>query len=95
MSNVAKAAGKSQIRQSQAFVDAARELGCDEDEPHFEEALKRVAWHNRHLTERLILSNRNRRDPASEPGFWFVEIAMQAVIDALVARVMGTAGIGS
>ena len=31
--------------QSKRFVDAARELGCDESEPHFEEKLKKVARH--------------------------------------------------
>jgi hypothetical protein len=31
--------------QSQAFIKAARELGCDEDELRFEEKLKKVARH--------------------------------------------------
>jgi hypothetical protein len=31
--------------QSKAFIKAARELGCDEDEAHFEETLKKVARH--------------------------------------------------
>jgi hypothetical protein len=31
--------------QSQRFVEAARELGCDEDESYFEEKLKKVARH--------------------------------------------------
>lgn len=31
--------------QSQAFIKVARELGCDEDESHFEEALKKIAKH--------------------------------------------------
>jgi hypothetical protein len=31
--------------QSQRFIKAARELGCDEDEAHFEEKLKKVARH--------------------------------------------------
>jgi hypothetical protein len=32
-------------KQSEAFIEAARELGCDEDESHFEEKLKKVARH--------------------------------------------------
>jgi hypothetical protein len=28
--------------QSERFVKAARELGCDEDEAHFEEALRKI-----------------------------------------------------
>lgn len=31
--------------QAERFKEAARELGCDEDETRFEEALKRVARH--------------------------------------------------
>jgi hypothetical protein len=31
--------------QGKRFAEAARELGCDEDESHFEEALKKVARH--------------------------------------------------
>jgi hypothetical protein len=31
--------------QSQAFIEAARELGCDEDPAHFDEILKKVARH--------------------------------------------------
>jgi len=31
--------------QSQAFIDAARKLGCDEDPAHFDEILKKVARH--------------------------------------------------
>jgi hypothetical protein len=31
--------------QSQAFEDAARALGCDEDPAHFDEALKKVVRH--------------------------------------------------
>jgi hypothetical protein len=31
--------------QSEAFVKAARELGCDEDPAHFDAALKKVARH--------------------------------------------------
>jgi hypothetical protein len=31
--------------QSDRFKEAARELGCDEDEAHFEEKLKKVAGH--------------------------------------------------
>jgi len=32
-------------RQAKAFIEAARELGCDDDESHFEEKLKKVARH--------------------------------------------------
>jgi hypothetical protein len=31
--------------QSQAFIEAARKLGCDEDPAHFDEILKKVARH--------------------------------------------------
>lgn len=31
--------------QSARFIEAARELGCDEDEEHFREKLKQVAQH--------------------------------------------------
>jgi hypothetical protein len=31
--------------QYQEFVKAARELGCDDDEAHFEEKLKKIARH--------------------------------------------------
>jgi hypothetical protein len=39
-----KDAKKNNI-QSQRFIKAARELGCDEDEAHFSETLKKVARH--------------------------------------------------
>jgi hypothetical protein len=32
-------------RQGQAFIEAARQLGCDEDEAHFGEKLKKIARH--------------------------------------------------
>ncbi len=32
-------------RQSKTFIEAARELGCDEDPAHFDEILKKVARH--------------------------------------------------
>ncbi len=35
----------SNLSQSERFKQAARELGCDENESHFEEALKKVARH--------------------------------------------------
>jgi hypothetical protein len=31
--------------QSEAFVESARELGCDDDPAHFDEVLKKVARH--------------------------------------------------
>jgi hypothetical protein len=31
--------------QSKLFIEAARELGCDEDPAHFDEILKKVARH--------------------------------------------------
>ena len=31
--------------QGKMFIEAARELGCDEDESHFEEKLKKIARH--------------------------------------------------
>jgi hypothetical protein len=34
--------------QSAAFVDSARELGCDDDPAHFDEMLKKVAKHKAH-----------------------------------------------
>jgi hypothetical protein len=30
---------------SEAFIEAARELGCDDDPAHFDEMLKKVARH--------------------------------------------------
>jgi hypothetical protein len=38
------AKGKKQA-QSEAFIKAALELGCDEDPAHFDSALKKVARH--------------------------------------------------
>ncbi len=32
-------------RQSDAFTNAARELGCDESETHFDASLKKVVQH--------------------------------------------------
>jgi hypothetical protein len=32
-------------KQSQAFIKAAQELGCDQDPAHFDEILKKVARH--------------------------------------------------
>ncbi|MGA9826308.1 MAG: hypothetical protein WBQ53_15945 [Methylocystis sp.] len=32
--------------QSDSFIEAARELGCDDDPAHFDEMLKKVARHN-------------------------------------------------
>jgi hypothetical protein len=32
-------------KQSKAFIEAARELGCDEDPAHFDAILKKVARH--------------------------------------------------
>ncbi|MFD1623917.1 hypothetical protein [Azospirillum griseum] len=34
---------KSSTGQHQKFMDAARELGCDEDEAAFEDKLRRIA----------------------------------------------------
>jgi hypothetical protein len=36
---------EAQPTQSQAFIEAARALGCDEDPARFDEALKKVARH--------------------------------------------------
>ncbi len=36
---------KTKTRNSAAFAEAARALGCDEDPAHFDEALKKVARH--------------------------------------------------
>ncbi|MEJ0095398.1 MAG: hypothetical protein WDN46_18935 [Methylocella sp.] len=36
---------QAKIQQSDRFTEAARELGCDEDESHFDEKLKKVARH--------------------------------------------------
>jgi hypothetical protein len=35
----------AQEEQSRRFIEAARELGCDEDPAHFDEILKKVARH--------------------------------------------------
>ncbi len=36
---------KAESGQSDAFIEAARELGCDDDPVHFDEMLKKVAKH--------------------------------------------------
>ncbi|VTZ25761.1 hypothetical protein MPC4_90100 [Methylocella tundrae] len=36
---------KDKPNQKERFTEAARELGCDENESHFEEKLKQVARH--------------------------------------------------
>jgi len=36
---------RADIHQSEKFVQAARELGCDENPAHFDEILKKVARH--------------------------------------------------
>jgi hypothetical protein len=36
---------KDDLEQSGRFIEAARELGCDEDRAHFDEILKKVARH--------------------------------------------------
>ena len=45
MSISKKTLDTKQKPQSQAFIDAARELGCDDDPEHFDEMLKKVARH--------------------------------------------------
>jgi len=42
---MAEPRGKKQKTQSSKFQEAARELGCDESEAHFDAALKKVARH--------------------------------------------------
>ena len=39
----ARSPGRSLADQHRAFVEAARALGCDEDEPAFDEKLKAIA----------------------------------------------------
>jgi hypothetical protein len=41
-----KASSKADKRQSQKFKEAARQLGCDEDEAAFEERLRTIAKAN-------------------------------------------------
>jgi hypothetical protein len=36
---------RSTLNQEERFKLAARELGCDEDDAHFDDALKKVARH--------------------------------------------------
>jgi hypothetical protein len=38
---------KDRARQLEKFKHAARELGCDEDESHFEEKLRKIARHKK------------------------------------------------
>lgn len=53
--------------QCKRFVSAAQEVGFDEDELHFDEAVK-IA--RKPPPGKLAeLNNRSRRNPASEPGF--------------------------
>jgi ADP-ribosylglycohydrolase len=42
---MAKAKKTDDKDQSAAFIEAARELGCDDDPAHFDEMLKKVARH--------------------------------------------------
>lgn len=42
---MAKAKKTNGNDQSAAFIEAARELGCDDDPAHFDEVLKKVARH--------------------------------------------------
>jgi len=39
---------KKRSPQSQRFIEAARELGCDDDPAHFEEKLKKITRHKPH-----------------------------------------------
>ncbi|MGD9658328.1 MAG: hypothetical protein AB7U61_11970 [Methylocystis sp.] len=43
---------KQQGPQTDKFVEAARELGCDESEAHFDAALKKVAQHKSGLAKK-------------------------------------------
>jgi hypothetical protein len=40
-----KPSAKAKAQNSEEFIRAARELGCDEDPAHFDEILKKVARH--------------------------------------------------
>jgi hypothetical protein len=40
-----KPSAKAKIQNSEEFIKAALELGCDEDPAHFDEILKKVARH--------------------------------------------------
>jgi hypothetical protein len=40
-----KTTAEPDAEQSKRFMEAARELGCDEDEAHFEEALRKIGRH--------------------------------------------------
>jgi hypothetical protein len=44
---MAKTSGKKQKNQKLKFEEAARELGCDESEAHFDAALNKVARHKK------------------------------------------------
>ena len=39
---MSKSSKPTDVQQRSRFIEAARELGCDEDESHFEEKLKKV-----------------------------------------------------
>jgi len=46
------------LAKALTFEEAARELGCDEDEAHFEEKLKKVAAHKLKEPPPKIIKNR-------------------------------------
>jgi hypothetical protein len=50
--------------QSRLFIQAARELGCDEDPAHFDEILKKVA---RHKPPRSQNRGNRRQNPGANP----------------------------
>jgi hypothetical protein len=41
--------GAQDKAQSRRFIEAARELGCDEDEANFDEKLRKIARHERKI----------------------------------------------
>jgi hypothetical protein len=45
MSKMPNKEAGSNITQSERFMKAARELGCDDDPAHFDDVLKKVAQH--------------------------------------------------
>jgi len=55
-------AKRNSTKQHDRFVEAARQLGCDESEPRFDEALKRVG------KAKLTHPSRPSKDSKSKDG---------------------------
>lgn len=71
--------------QVQRFIDAARELGCDQDEARFDAALKKVAS----ASPPKSTPKPETKKPAKQAGFFMKGCAVRLPIIQIIARVMG------